>query len=153
MLVNTGMVVKATKFLYLEDVSWPNWCLYQVSRAKNRIIAGSFLSLFRVFVFWVFVFWTPNRRAGWVCSFYSFHGQVNPIWHGFFLTVIYGGGGMRAPHHNFVVIALMIIKFDTGVKLDVFYTMATKNCDVTTITSLWHHNLYFSRCIGLNFRC
>ena len=35
-------------------------------------------------------------------------------------------GGMRAPHHNFVVIAPMIMKFGTGVKLDVFYTMATK---------------------------
>ena len=35
-------------------------------------------------------------------------------------------GGMRAPHHNFVVVALMIMKFGTGVKLDVFYTMVTK---------------------------
>ena len=43
---------------------------------------------------------------------------------------------MRVPHHNFVVIALMIMKFSTGVKLDVFYTMITKNCDDTTITSL-----------------
>ena len=33
---------------------------------------------------------------------------------------------MRAPHHNFVDIALMITKFDTGVKLDVFYTKVTK---------------------------
>ena len=31
------------------------------------------------------------------------------------------------PHHNFVVIALMIKKIGTGVKLDVFYTMVTKN--------------------------
>ena len=37
-----------------------------------------------------------------------------------------GGGGMRASHHNFVVIASMIMKFGTGVKLDVFYTMVTK---------------------------
>ena len=34
---------------------------------------------------------------------------------------------MRAPHHNFVVVALMIMKFGTDVKLDVFYTMVTKN--------------------------
>ena len=33
---------------------------------------------------------------------------------------------MRAPHHNFVVIALMFMKFGTGVKLDVFYTMVEK---------------------------
>ena len=39
---------------------------------------------------------------------------------------------MRAPHHNFVVVALMIIKCGTGVKLDVFYTMVTK----TFVTSL-----------------
>ena len=32
---------------------------------------------------------------------------------------------MRAPHHNFVAIAPMIMKFG-GVELDVFYTMATK---------------------------
>ena len=43
---------------------------------------------------------------------------------------------MRAPHHNFVVIAPMIIKFDTDIKLDVFYTMATKNC----VTSLLLRN-------------
>ena len=41
---------------------------------------------------------------------------------------------MKAPQHNFVVIPLMIMKFGTGVKLDVLYTMVTKNCDVTTIT-------------------
>ena len=47
-----------------------------------------------------------------------------------------GGGGHEAPYHNFVIIAPMIIKFGTGIKLDVFYTMVTKICDVTTITSL-----------------
>ena len=41
---------------------------------------------------------------------------------------------MRVPHHNFVVIAPMIMKFGTGVKLDVFYTTVRKVCDVTTIT-------------------
>ena len=33
---------------------------------------------------------------------------------------------MMAPHHNFVVIPPMILKFDTGVKVDVLYTMAAK---------------------------
>ena len=33
---------------------------------------------------------------------------------------------MRAPHHNFVVIAPMIMKCSTGVKFDGFYTMVTK---------------------------
>ena len=37
------------------------------------------------------------------------------------------GGGMRASHHNFVVAALLIMKFSTDVKLDVFYTIVTKN--------------------------
>ena len=37
-----------------------------------------------------------------------------------------GGGGDEGPHHNFVVIAPMTMKFDTGIKLDVFYTMVTK---------------------------
>ena len=36
-------------------------------------------------------------------------------------------GSMRAPHNNFVVIALMIMKFGTGVKLYVFYTMVKKS--------------------------
>ena len=47
----------------------------------------------------------------------------------FFEPSIMGGGGagaMRAPSHNFVVIAPMIMKFGTGVKLDVFCTMVTK---------------------------
>ena len=43
---------------------------------------------------------------------------------------------MRAPLNNFVVIALMVMKFRTDVDLDVFYTMVTKKCDVATITSL-----------------
>ena len=48
---------------------------------------------------------------------------------GFFLRVSYGGGGggHEGPHHNFVVIAPMIMKFGTGVQLDLFYTMVTKN--------------------------
>ena len=49
-----------------------------------------------------------------------------------FWTVSYGGWGgggegMRASHHNFVVIAPMIIKFGTGIKFDVFYIMVTKS--------------------------
>ena len=50
---------------------------------------------------------------------------------------------MRAPHHYFVVIAPMIMKFGTVIKLDVFYTTVTKkfvtrlllrNYDVITCT-------------------
>ena len=37
-----------------------------------------------------------------------------------------GGEGHEGPLLNFVVIALMIMKFGTGVKLDVFYTSITK---------------------------
>ena len=33
---------------------------------------------------------------------------------------------MRAPHHNFVVIAPMIPKFGTSVKLNLIYTMVKK---------------------------
>ena len=43
-------------------------------------------------------------------------------------------GGQEGPRHNFAVIAPMIMKFDTGVKLDVFYTMVTKK--------LWRHYHY-----------
>ena len=60
---------------------------------------------------------------------------------GFFEPSVMKGGSMRASYHKFVVIAPMIMKFGKGVKLDAFYTMVTKNCDVTTITSLWRHNL------------
>ena len=49
-----------------------------------------------------------------------------------------GGGGMRGPHHNFIVIAPMIIKFGTGVKLDVFYTMVEKN---VTLLLLRHYDV------------
>ena len=37
-----------------------------------------------------------------------------------------GGRGHDAPHHKFVVIALMIMKFGRSIKLDVFYSMRTK---------------------------
>ena len=49
---------------------------------------------------------------------------LNPIWHGLFLNR--QSWGHEGPHHNFVVIAPMIMKFGTGVKLDVFYTTVTK---------------------------
>ena len=39
---------------------------------------------------------------------------------------------MASTHHNFVVIAPMIIKFSTVMQLDVFYTVLTK----TFVTSL-----------------
>ena len=57
---------------------------------------------------------------------------------GFFELSVMGGprGGHEGPHRNFVVIPPMIMKIGTGVKLDVFYTMVKKICDVTTITSL-----------------
>ena len=48
---------------------------------------------------------------------------------------------MRAPHHNFVI-ALMIMKFGTCVKLDVFYTMIAKN-----VTSLLLHHYDVITCI------
>ena len=50
---------------------------------------------------------------------------------------------MRAPHHNFVVMAPMIMKFGTGVKLDVFYTMVTKKF----VTSLPLRNYDVITCI------
>ena len=37
-----------------------------------------------------------------------------------------GGGGHEGLHHNFVIIAPMIMKLGTGIKLDVFYTMVAK---------------------------
>ena len=52
----------------------------------------------------------------------------------FFEPSVGGGGG--GGHHNFVVTVPMIMIFGTGIKLDVFYTMLTKVCDVTTITQL-----------------
>ena len=37
-----------------------------------------------------------------------------------------GAGGYKG-YHNFVVIVLMIVKFGTGMKLDVFYTVIAKS--------------------------
>ena len=50
-----------------------------------------------------------------------------------------GGGHEGPPHHNFVVIAPMIIKFGTGVTLDVFYTMVTK--EFVTTQLLRHYDV------------
>ena len=53
-------------------------------------------------------------------------------------------GGHEGPHHNFVVIAPMIMKFCTDAKLDVFYTMVTKKIVtkkfVTTLL-LYHYDV------------
>ena len=45
---------------------------------------------------------------------------------GFCGPSVIGGGGHEGPRHKFVVIAPMILKVGTGIKLDVFYTMVTK---------------------------
>ena len=46
---------------------------------------------------------------------------------------------MRASHHNFVVIAPMIMKFTTDVKLDVFYTLVSK--EFVTSLLLRHYDV------------
>ena len=53
---------------------------------------------------------------------------------------------MRVPHHNFAVNAPMIMKFGTGVKLDVFYTMVTK----TFVTSQLLRHYDVKTCILAN---
>ena len=50
---------------------------------------------------------------------------------------------MASTHHNFVVIASMIIKFGTVTQLDVFYTVLTK----TFVTSLLLRNYDAITCI------
>ena len=64
---------------------------------------------------------------------------------GFFEPSVMGRGDEAPPppHHNFVVIAPMIMKFGTGVKLDVFYTMVTKKF----VTSLLLHHYDVITCI------
>ena len=59
---------------------------------------------------------------------------------GFFEPLVMGRGwgGMRAPHHNFVVIAPMIMKCGTGVKIDVFYTMVQR---LVTSLLLCHYDV------------
>ena len=62
-------------------------------------------------------------------------------------------GGHDVPHHKFVLIAPMIIKFGRGIKLDVFYTLVSKKF----VTSLLLHNYDVITCIladdrSLNFR-
>ena len=61
---------------------------------------------------------------------------------GVFSALSYGEGGMRAPHHNVVVIAPIIMKFSTGVKLDVFYTMVAKK--IVTSLLLRHYDIITS---------
>ena len=67
-------------------------------------------------------------------------------WAFFEPSVMGGRGAMRAPHHNFVVIVPMIMKFGTGVKLEVFYTMVTKNF----VTSLLLRHYDVITCISAN---
>ena len=50
---------------------------------------------------------------------------------------------MRVPHHNFVVIALTIMKFGKGIKVHVFYTLVTEKFE----TSLLLRNYDVITCI------
>ena len=62
---------------------------------------------------------------------------------GFFEPSVMGEGHKGPPHYNFVVIAPMIMKFGTGIKLDVIYTTVTKNF----VTSLLLRNYDLIICI------
>ena len=62
------------------------------------------------------------RVCSLLVSFWYHYCPLTLFDMGFFGNVSHGGG-----HHNFVVITPMIMKFGTGVKQDVFYTMVTKN--------------------------
>ena len=71
----------------------------------------------------------------------------------FYGTVSHGGGGGHdTPHHNLVAITLVIMKFSTDMKLDLFYTTVTKKF----VTSLLLRNYDVITCIladiGLNLR-
>ena len=83
------------------------------------------------------------RHSGSPQYFYNFVPPVHDVKYdltlfdmGFFEPSVMGGHDAPPPHHNLVVITPIIMKFGTAVKLDVFYTMVTKNRDVTAITSL-----------------
>ena len=56
---------------------------------------------------------------------------------------VMGKGESASPHHDFVVSAPMVMKFGTGIKRDVFYTMITK----TFVTSLLLRNYDVITCI------
>ena len=75
----------------------------------------------------------------------AFWQSLSPIWHGLFLNRQLWGA-MRAPHHNFVVIAPMTMQFGTDVKLDVFYTMVPKKF----VTSLLLRHYDVITCILAN---
>ena len=85
--------------------------------------------------------------------FYSFclhspflFASINPIWYCFFEPSVMRGH--EPPHHNFVVIASMIVNSGTSIKFDVFYTMLTK----TVVTSLLLRNYDVITCIlGLHW--
>ena len=59
-----------------------------------------------------------------------------------------GGGGvwLQGPNHNFVAVVPIIMKFGTGIKLDVLYTMITKKF----VTSLLLCNYYVTNSILAN---
>ena len=68
-----------------------------------------------------------NKKVS-ICYKLNWLNPISVFDMGFFEpSVMAEGGHMRGPHHNFVVFALMIIKFGTAVKLDVFYTMIAKS--------------------------
>ena len=62
-----------------------------------------------------------------------------------------GGGGHDAPHHKFVVIALMIMKFGRGITLNVFYTMVSEKFATSLLSDVITCILADSRI--KNFKC
>ena len=105
------------------------------SRSSYYVLLHKTTSLFRLFISYIWLTHIKSYEQNWKIAF-NFMFYINPIWHGLFWNRQSLGGGRDhdAPHHDFVVIALMITKFSSGIKLDVFYTMVTK--------SLWRQYYY-----------
>ena len=80
------------------------------------------------------------------CKGSGFHANERPYpyltW-AFSEPSVVGGGHEGGAHYNFVVIVPMIMKFGTGIKLDVFYTVVTK----TFVTSHLLSNYGVITCI------
>ena len=127
------------------------WVKYDSDGFSDPINVQTFLML-RLGVLSVSGFFKGGGGECFWSAFIKFDWQMTEPWKlldltlsdmGFFEPSVIGGRGAWGPHHNFVVIALMIMKFDTDIKVDVFYSTATK----TFVTSLLSRNYDVIACI------
>ena len=129
------------RFGVMEEYAWGGGKRFPPSTVRLGLETDHYCSACKLFWY------------GLICGFSMAGAMFNPTWHKLVLNRQPCGRGYEDLHHNFVVIGSMIMKFGTGIKIDVFFTLVAKTCQAFTpffdcaiiVTSYTSIRFYFQK--------